>query len=105
MLNAAREMVVALAEHADQLEITQADTHYIGVEGPARLIEALIDRGLLSGPAHTKVLSEQVVMSIGPRNPALFQGCVSVSPYGNNTLVAAGPGLLSPESEDDEGVA
>lgn len=48
MLNAAREMVVALAEHADQFEITQADTHYIGVEGPAKVVEELIDRGLLS---------------------------------------------------------
>jgi hypothetical protein len=48
MLNEAREMVVALAEHADHLEITQADTHFIAVEGPAKLVDQLIENGLLA---------------------------------------------------------
>ena len=48
MLNEARDMVVSLAEHADHIGITQADTHFIAVEGPAKLVDELIERGLLS---------------------------------------------------------
>lgn len=48
MLNDARDMVVGLAEHAGHIEITQADTHYIAVSGPAKLVDELIEKSLLS---------------------------------------------------------
>lgn len=48
MLAEARVIVTALAEHGQHLEITQADTHFIEIEGPAPLVDELIEKGLLS---------------------------------------------------------
>lgn len=48
MLAAAQAIVIALSEHGRQLEITQADTHFIGIEGPSFLVDELIEKGLLS---------------------------------------------------------
>lgn len=50
MLDEARAIVTALAEHGQHLEITQADTHFIEIEGPAPLVDELIEKGLLSPP-------------------------------------------------------
>jgi hypothetical protein len=47
MLAEARAVVLALADQ-EQLEIVQADTHFIAVEGPAVLIDELIEKGMLS---------------------------------------------------------
>jgi hypothetical protein len=48
MLAEAQVIVLALAEHGRQLEITQADTHVIEIEGPAPLVDEFIEKGLLS---------------------------------------------------------
>jgi len=50
MLGEAQAIVMALAEHGRQLEITQADTHFIEIEGPAPLVDEFIEKGLLSPP-------------------------------------------------------
>lgn len=47
-LAVAQAIVLALAEHGKQLEITQADTHFIEIEGPSSLVDELIEKGLLS---------------------------------------------------------
>ena len=48
MLAEAQAIVTALAEHGQHLEITQADTHFIEIEGPSSLVDELIEKGLLS---------------------------------------------------------
>ncbi len=50
MLDEAQAIVTALAEHGHQIEITQADTHFIEVEGPSSLVDELIEKGVLSPP-------------------------------------------------------
>ena len=47
-LAVARAMLQALSVHAARREIAQADAHLIEIEGPARLGDRLIARGLLS---------------------------------------------------------
>jgi hypothetical protein len=46
MLAEAQAVVLALADRGEQLDI-QADTHFIGVEGPAVLVDELIEKGML----------------------------------------------------------
>lgn len=50
MLGEAQAIVTALAAHGHQLEVTQADTHFIEIEGPSPLVDELIEKGLLSPP-------------------------------------------------------
>lgn len=51
-LRAATSMVERLAKHA--VEIEQADTHYILVSGPGRVIRGLIEDGLLTPELDTE---------------------------------------------------
>lgn len=48
MLAEAQAIVTALAKHGHQIEVIQADTHFIEVEGPSSLVDELIEKGVLS---------------------------------------------------------